>query len=304
MALYETMCKVSANILWTPIDFLKGIGNIAAECTATTGGDSTISQISSQLNTAVTKFVPTLMSLGFALAICFFIVQLIELTMSERLTFELFMKSFVKVGISLGLIELSPTIYTKLTEFASAFSSDIASSGFTIASTGKWGGDPSILANIMINMCESEGKTLWLSFLSIGLLVGLVSLLTSAGLVVVIYVICITRLIELSIRGCLLPIAFALLADDGWRGAGGRYIRKFTAVAAQGAVLALIGKITGGCIEIASTGMLDKITNLNTTLSSLLCSVCMGLALVIGVGVASVAAMFKSNQVISDAFGA
>ena len=37
------------------------------------------------------------------------------------------------------------------------------------------------------------------------------------------------------------PIAMGLMSDDGWRGAGGRYLKKFLAVCCQSAVLVVIG---------------------------------------------------------------
>lgn len=311
MKLYEIMCEVTASLYTAPIDLLKSIGTIAAETTSSTSNGTLISQISDQLKSATSAFIPTLQSLGFALVICFFIIQLIELTMSERLTLELFMKSFAKVGVGIGLVFAAPNIYTLLIEFADAFTSDIAGVNYSITATNKLDqlAIDSIIKDIMTNYCANTASSIWIALLAVGVLCAIIVSLVAAILIVIVYVINITRIIELNIRGCLLPIGFALLADDGWRGAGGRYIRKFLAVAAQGAALALVGKITSGILDLASNEMftsLTELSNLGTLdgLGILVSTLLGGFAVMLAAGVASIGAMFKSQQIINDAFGA
>jgi predicted deacetylase len=99
-----------------------------------------------------------------------------------------------------------------------------------------------------------------------------------------------------------MPIAFALISDDGWRGAGGRYIRKFIAVCAQIAVLIVVAKITAGVMSLSTEEVLSAIQEA-ADYNSLTEAMSKQMTICVGVGFASTQAMFKSISIISDAFG-
>ena len=59
MAVYESMCQVSGELLLSPISLMKQIGDIAVEC-STTSGSGVEAQISNKLVGVTTNFLPTL----------------------------------------------------------------------------------------------------------------------------------------------------------------------------------------------------------------------------------------------------
>jgi hypothetical protein len=123
---------------------------------------------------------------------------------------------------------------------------------------------------------------------------GIINILCMA-LSVVTYFIAFSRIIELCVRGAFLPIGLSLMSDDGWHGAGGRYLKKFIAIVCQGAVLVAIAQITGKIMEAFMTNIMTNFTLGNAT-SSILMMVC--------IGIACVSVMFKSIGITNDIFGA
>jgi hypothetical protein len=112
------------------------------------------------------------------------------------------------------------------------------------------------------------------------------------------YIVCISRLLEMSARGCFLPIAIAMMSDDGWRGAGGRYIRKYIAVCAQGAVLVVAGTMISYGMSVAGSSMIGQLSSCGS-ISSFLGY----LVLFIAIAIAGVSMLFKSIGIVNDAFG-
>ena len=98
------------------------------------------------------------------------------------------------------------------------------------------------------------------------------------------------------------PIAMGLMSDDGWRGAGGRYLKKFLAVCCQSAVLVVIG---GLCAYLMRTLAQTVISNIQNTGGEVNLTLLVGnFSLMLGVGVAMISAMMKSIGIVNDMFGA
>jgi hypothetical protein len=112
---------------------------------------------------------------------------------------------------------------------------------------------------------------------------------------VITWMLAFTRLLEICVRGMFLPIGLSLMSDDGWHGAGGRYLKKFIAVVCQSAVLIAIAKITTLILTSAATGMVTNL-NMSTIIQSLL--------VMVMVAIACVSVMFKSVGICNDIFGA
>ena len=108
-------------------------------------------------------------------------------------------------------------------------------------------------------------------------------------------------------RAAFLPVALALLSDDGWRGAGGRYIKKLLAVTAQGAVLIVICFMTKKLMDNAAGSMASFALSSSEDLAEMFKNILgtlKGPLANLAIGVAGIAFMFKSMQVTSDVFGA
>lgn len=105
---------------------------------------------------------------------------------------------------------------------------------------------------------------------------------------------------EMSVRASFMPIAFALLADDGWRGAGGRYIRKYLAICCQSVVLCMIG----GLHSIAFNKLI-LVFNTNIAEGGAADGSVPGAMLfMFGLSFATISLMFKSIGIVNDVFGA
>ena len=305
--LYETICDFTAQLMVLPIiqynDYTKSTTEIFSS-----SGDSVINTIQGSVGNITANIQSSLISLGYALAIMFFIFQLIELSISERLTLETFIKSFAKLAVGIFFVGNASILYEYIKQFGEAFTSLISKAG------GYTGGAATLapsdiqaqLSDAMIKMCKENGELLWLPFFVMGVIVAIIGIIGILILKIIAYVICITRIIELEIRAAFLPIAFALLSDDGWKGSGGRYIRKFFAICAQAGCIVLIGKIASGinsAILVHITNAM-KITSSVKSALALLGAVLSGYIIMFAVGFAIIAVMFKSLQIVNDAFGA
>lgn len=254
------------------------------------GGESSASvACQSVIDMCINQICPAISGIGLAIAIVFFLIALLELSTSERLTLEFFIKFFSKLVISVVLISSCSQLVNACVDFGNAL---------TISLTGPATGGPGYTwEEIKNNYYDSfkEADLAWI-FMVIDSLSGILIInIVSKVLTVVIYIVSFTRMLEMGVRGALMPIALGMMSDDGWRGAGGRYIRKFLAVCSQGAVLVLIGELSNTVMLTCSNAMMDFSDGVPATGSFLV---------LLGVAFASVSLMFKSMGIINDVFGA
>ena len=248
---------------------------------------------------------------AYALCMLFFLVALLELAMSERMTMEYMAKFFSKLVIGVAAVYYSGLFAMKAWEFGTALTTQMQNFGI-----GENAGLVTVgFQDLFIQYLDAVGGSQWLALLAITLGIGVPITIATLVITVVVYIICLTRLLEMMVRGIFMPIACAMLSDDGWRGSGGRYIRKFIGICAQGAVLVVLGNIT--------TNIMSKIvSNLKGTMTTAI-QVQIGKAnsgsgeadfsffgkivsstlAIVGVAVACVSLMFKSIGIVNDAFG-
>lgn len=274
-----------------------------------TGGDpnSSIGRISNSLNSLATSIGDVMEPIALAIAVLFFFISLIEFAMSDRLTIESFVKFFAKLAISIACIFFCSELTSGIEQFGNAFSTFIvenANLGTSLSDgTMSLTSDVTAWEDAMVASVINSGDDLSLGK-GIGLMLEAMlpyALMSLVGLVVgaILIIISFSRFLELSLRAAFMPIAVALIADDGWRGAAGRYIRKFVAICAQGALLTVLMNILQGGIpicfgwEITATGI--NFNNINLFVS---------MTYVIGFAIAVVSLMFKSIGIINDVFGA
>lgn len=295
-----------AKFIWGALTNLN-IGNTVMDALGYNGGNSA-SAISAGLKAYALNFQEPLQAVGAAIAMAFFLIQLLELTTQERFTIEFFIKFFGKLVISIALILACKTITEQLWNFGEAFTS-LINKNYTTVTAGTTVGNSSALLKDKLNDNSQEGNSDKQQFIDAAIneykdvntislilefgVVGLVLYLMSLILIIVVYIVSFTRVLEMSVRAVFMPIAFALLSDDGWRGAGGRYIKKFIAICAQGAVLILIG-------EVASFAILTSMTTVGSNNGNFLMSIVIDL----GIAYAGISMMFRSIGIINDVFGA
>ena len=295
-----------AKFIWGALTNLN-IGNTVMDALGYNGGNSA-SAISAGLKAYALNFQEPLQAVGAAIAMAFFLIQLLELTTQERFTIEFFIKFFGKLVISIALILACKTITEQLWNFGEAFTS-LINKNYTTVTADTTVGNSSTLLKDKLNDNSQEGNSDKQQFIDAAIneykdvntislilefgVVGLVLYLMSLILIIVVYIVSFTRVLEMSVRAVFMPIAFALLSDDGWRGAGGRYIKKFIAICAQGAVLILIG-------EVASFAILTSMTTVGSNNGNFLMSIVIDL----GIAYAGISMMFRSIGIINDVFGA
>lgn len=291
-------------------------------CLATSDGSALVSlaDIFGDLMSNVEDiYIPAMASLGMAIAVVFWLIGFIEMVAEDRMSPEMFMKSFAKLAVSIGLCTYASDIAKAIRAFGDALASkvkELTSSlqgatsvnlnldeilDFDLNQILTWtdtnGNSIDLEAYAKLLATENEGWN-FLGVFGYALAILPVIFLVCLVMIAVCFIVQATRIIEMGVRATFLPIAFGLIADDGWRGAGGRYIKKYLALCSQSAVLIIIGKIT--CRLMTST--------MNVTLNGGVCTslfmYSIGTLLVVAVGIACVSVMFKSIGFINDVFGA
>lgn len=301
--------------------FLKVIGGFYYQCYAIfdfsawanifVGGDVTTptGKIANNLGELANSIAVVMEPIALAIAVLFFIISLIEFAMSDRLTIESFVKFFAKLAIAIACICMCSELTTGIQDFGNALSTfvaDKANFGAALAD-GK-----SINTSVYNQEFWENAYCNWFqtTYPNAGVFSAIAQVLniflayvlfTLGGIIItaVLIVISFSRFLELALRAAFMPIAIALIADDGWKGAAGRYIRKFIAICAQGALLTVLMKIFSNGIlvcfgwEITATGV--NFSDINLFSSAIY---------VIGFGVAVISVMFKSIGIVNDVFGA
>ena len=243
----------------------------------------------------------SLMTLAYSLAVLFFLIAMIQLINQDRLTIEVFIKFFAKLVIAVFCISITPTIYEYCLKFG-----DELSSLFAGINIGAEGSDITTVDSSVITQLDEKLGTNIAGYLG-ACLMSFVSIIPicilAMGIRIITYVIAFTRLIELNVRACFLPIASALMSDDGWRGTGGRYIRKFVAICCQSAVLVCVAKIGTYAFSILSQNIIGNLAGTITGASNPVLAMGGDLVILVGLGIAMVSVMFKSIGIVNDAFG-
>lgn len=248
--------------------------------------DSIGATVKSAVMSEIGSYNTFFQGIGMAIALLFFLMAMIDLSTSERLTLEFFIKFFSKLVIALFLIDMAPELVNKIVEFGDAVMTQMSNSnGFE---------ETDELIKQYRNYLEtSDPRTHWiLLIVQSACTVGLIYII-SFVVIVVAYIVGFTRLLELGVRGAFMPIALGLIADDGWRGPGGRYIRKFIAVCVQGAALIVISTVSSKAMGM--TGV-DVVSGNDGGF--------IGLLSIAGLAFATISMMFKSIGIINDVFGA
>lgn len=293
MGLKDATINIAANSIADAFENINKVGTTMSNILAKSNDGMGISVgniTSSVVDDMASTIQPALQGTACAISVLFFLIALLDLANSDRFSLEQFIKFFAKLAISAVLILNCQELTTKILEFGDAFTSVLG--GAQGASDSF---DKQTIVDKVTEGYKNEQDLSFITPLCDALLVAAPMAIISKVLVIVTYVVAMTRMIEIAIRSCFMPIAFALMSDDGWRGAGGRYIRKFIAICAQGGVLVIIGKVT--TTIIAKVG-LETANNFSPD------NVGQALIIMIGVGVACVSVMFKSIGIVNDVFGA
>lgn len=304
----EKISSLLSSMWWACYSMMANLTGCIGMIFDNTGSYGIMSTAEQKVKAITANGVGAMQGLGVALALLFFIIALLELTTTERLTLEFFIKFFGKLVISVGLIGVCPRITAAISDFATAFTSLVVGSGLTsgtlqLTPETRW---ESTLKAFFVTSTEAVG---WIVMIFEGVIMMLIFCIVFIVLFVISYIIALTRLIEMTVRGVFLPIAFALISDDGWRGAGGRYVKKYVAICCQGAILVMIAKVMTSILSAVMADGFDKMTKHSVTGGLLESMTDMGtpfglLIFAVGICIAGVSVMFKSIGIVNDVFGA
>lgn len=282
-------------------DSLTGIGTSIEN--AIKGDFGVVTIQTSSFDTVFTTAVSVMKTIGFALCLFFFIMTLVDLMTSERLSFEIFWKHFLKLALGVFMVDNAEKVKEFVIDFGTAFMEDI---NLTMTPGGT---NPFMQNGEFIMALTGFGVEVplgWLILFGLGFLIGLFPLLLGLIFQGATILIGFSRLLELYLRCVFLPVALALMTDDGWRGAGGRYIKKIIAVSVQGVALIIIGYL----VAFACAGTLDSIASSYSigsgtylSITELLSACFSTIVISLGLGLAGLSLMFKSMGIINDVFG-
>lgn len=284
----------------------------------------------------INTLMPATAGVGLAIAVVFFLISIIGLVTEDRFTPEFLVKFFAKLAIAIAVILWSDAILKTMIEFGDAFGNMFSNvsrnvnlglnettadeayntyastviafvqtaTGYTFegnieTAEGKWkktgGAD-------VVGLIYCIGMALSMNFSS-GLIIMFSCILIPALQGAIMFV-QLSRYIELYARGAFLPIAGAVMSDDGWKGAGGRYFKKLFALCTQSAAISLSCVIISVCEQAYLADALVEAANSAA-----------GPVAIIGVGpkiilmggiiaIAGIAFMFKSLNLMNDLWGA
>ena len=296
----DKIAKFTAGLWEACYNLIDGLCGSLGMLFDNSGNYGVMSTANAMIQKIIIDGTTAMQGIGTALALLFFLIALLELTTSERLTLEFFVKFFGKLVIAIALILATPKLVAGIGNFASAFTQEIA----TIQILD----DPDVGTADVTEYFKTLASSIgWIVMIFECVILLLLFLIVFLVLYVVTYVIALTRLVEMGVRGVFLPIAFALISDDGWRGAGGRYIKKYVAIVCQSAVLIMISRIMTALVHATARqsfqnmthntdGILESFTDMGTPFGLLIFS--------LGICIAGVSVMFKSIGIVNDVFGA
>lgn len=226
-----------------------------------------------------TSIYDVLSTTGILLALLWVLLDLLEKAQFDNLTPEILVRFFIKFIIAMMLIQNAPDLMTKIIDIGNYLMQQVVS--------GATGGSATGLNPNMLDVADEISKA---SFLKcIGRLLELIVpfIFTIIGIVLM-YVLIFGRILELGVRFMFTPIGIADVFTHGISSPGMRYIKKFGAVALQGAVMV--------AILIAGTRLAQEV-NAGGVIEGL------DFFVQIIVLLSMLGAMMKSQQVANDIMG-
>lgn len=305
MGLKESCINLCADKITEAFDNANNLGEVLSTAlgTSTPEAGSNIIGMGTIINNVLNNFqnglYTSMQPVAIAISMIFFLISIIELANSDRFSLEQFIKFFSKFVISFFLIVNCKALVEGINEFGTDFMGLIGGAsinGDELSGTGEF-------RTSIVNAFEDAEDISFMDPLIIMVVTVAPMSLATMAMTVVAYVVAASRAIELIIRSSMMPIAFGLISDDGWRGAGGRYIKKYLALVTQGAVLVLIGKVVNAIMGEVGKTLID-IMHTADTKEKLYAAIPVALIIIVSVGFAAVTTMFKSIGIVNDVFGA
>ena len=184
----------------------------------------------------IEKIYSIVLPVGYALMLLYFLLDLLNKVTNDNFNLEHFFKSFLKLIIAVILLSNGLDLMKGLAEFAQAIASAVSGlnkDGIKAAGTEEISNKLTEWADI----CSTAHG----SFARLGYKMSLmIPYYIKQGMKIVIWVIAFSRIFELGVRCCFLPIACADVFGEGTKGSGFRYLKKMLATLLQSAVIVVL----------------------------------------------------------------
>lgn len=244
---------------------------------------------------SLNDFQSSMVSVAIAIIALFFLMQLVDLAMSEQANLETFLKAFVKLIGPMLLVYYAADICNLgfgISNWIGGKISSTTSSGIAaLLEKDSFGNYKHIDLTGYNNNANMISQVITLAVPD--LLLGVVAAILNAAITFI----CFSRVIELGVRAVFMPIGIALMSEDGFKGAGGRYIKRFIALCAQGPVIILITSIYSLIVQSALVNEAGKIVvDAGDMMGSMIP--------MLGCAAAAIGVTFKSIGIVNDIFGA
>lgn len=162
-------------------------------------------------------------AIGASLLICMFLIHLGESALKDKNDPDGLFKEFALLGLYSIITANLRGILTSLTAIASDISSKVSGAFYT--HSGSFSVEAEQLHDHFISMFLDVA--VFIVFGNIAIMI----------VKIVAYIAIYTAKIELFIRTVFFPLAVGFIAEDGWRGPGGRYVKRWVACCMQLAII-------------------------------------------------------------------
>lgn len=246
-----------------------------------TGGDNFLVTFQTTVSSA-------LVPVAYCIALMFFLLALVDLGMSERMTLDSFVKFFARLAVGIFMIDNCQNFLNLGSAIADWMGNLINSNG----SMGSGAGSAKNTFDMINSIMPDDG----FARLQNGATVAMASAMQWIPLLLILTVL-LSRLMEMCIRGALMPIAFSFVTEEGWRGTAIRYLKRYIALLAMGPLIKVVFEagdwLTRGInASMAQNGALAA--------GAFFLSIGVNCA----IGLAEVGMIKKLQSVVSEAFGA
>lgn len=257
------------------------------------GGDGAnfLSSFSSMVSDAV---VPV----AYAIAAAFFILGLIDLGMSERMNLELFTRYFTKLAVAIFMIDNADQFMNLANGITDWLTDLIQNSGANSTTKSDQSGFDQSMYNMIKSVMPDNGIGRILDANMYGVLGGLNIIPTFLILRTLL-----ARLIEIMIRGAMMPIAFSFATEEGWRGTAIRYFKRYVALLVMGPLVSVVMN-AGSFLTVGLTSMIQPSGDGAAAGMAAIGSLPLMIILSFVVGMAEVGAINNLKSVTSEMLGA
>ncbi len=226
----------------------------------------------STINGVVSGYQDKLIPVGMAICLLALLTNLINQGTSNKLTFETFIQFFVRVGVTVGLVESSAILVDAgdaLSTWVINLLGDINGDSLeNVETSGKFSATAQEIANQLSEINQVEKYLYSGIFLIANVGVILISCLIATVLI--------SRLFEIAVMGIFLPVGIGFIADEGTQSVGLRYVKKFLALYLQGPAIYVCFKLYGP-IQTTVTSIIVHASNSNLIMMILAPAIAVGL---------------------------